>query len=155
MQGEVRNWQNKEIRALRALRACNHAAELAVQASWLNRPSVCYGIDLQNARESQKSTKQLNLRASRPVVRAARARSFCRSLQYRRLGQTDLRSEFRCSATIPSTTSVAQRFRTEVTPPCSSLSEPPSKREPPRFARRLIKKIELKNSSKNVLLLCP
>ena len=24
-------------------------------------------------------------------------------------------------------------------PPCSSLSEPPSKREPPRFARRLIK----------------
>ena len=66
-------------------------------------------------------------------VRAIRLQNYT----YRRLKQTDLRSEFRRSATIRSTTFTLHYFRTEATPRCSSLSEPPSKREPPRFARRL------------------
>ena len=67
-------------------------------------------------------------------VRAIRLQNYT----YRRFYQMDLRSEFHCSATIRSTTCQSHCFRTEVTPPFSSLSEPASKREPPCFARRLI-----------------
>ena len=83
--------------------------------------------------------KRVFERASRTIARFARTAPQKRRRRYRRLGQTNLRSEFRCAATTRSTTSCPQRFRTEGTPPCSSLSEPVSKREPPRFARRLTK----------------
>ena len=76
-------------------------------------------------------------------VRAIRLQNYT----YRRFYQTDLWSEFHRSATIRSTTCQSHRFRTEVTPPFSSLSEPASKREPPRFARRLIKNESYKTFS--------
>ena len=79
-------------------------------------------------------------RFARNCARCARA-IMLSVRQYRRFYQTNLRSEFYRSATIRSTTFSSHYFRTEVTPRFSSLSEPTSKREPPRFAPRLTKQL--------------
>ena len=95
-------------------------------------------------------------RFARNCARCARA-IMLSVRQYRRFYQTDLRSEFYRSATIRSTTFSSHYFRTEATPPCSSLSEPASKREPPRFARRLkkLKILKMFKSFKHFYFLLP
>ena len=56
-------------------------------------------------------------------VRAIRLQNY----MYQRLKQTDLRSEFRRSATIRSTTFTTHYFRTEVTPRALPSPNPPQK----------------------------
>ena len=144
MQGEARNCEKRCFGALHA-----QLCELCVQdqlENLTNCPlliathSDFYALTLKNARGSQKSQKQAFWRASRAIARAARAIPQNGQSQYRGLGPIHLHSNFHWPSPIFRDTSSSDRFRAEVTPPCSSLSEPVSKREPPRFARRLIKK---------------
>ena len=79
MQGEARNCENMRFGALRtrlcALRAQDQLENLSNCPLLIDTHSDFYASTLKNAKGSQKLQKEAFLRASRAIVRAARAES--------------------------------------------------------------------------------